>query len=73
MQIVSKSYEEDHFKLVIDFLKKLDADTFCRNLPKCQFAKKKIRWLGYKITQSGISPLESKTSSIFALNPPNTI
>ena len=56
---VSKGSEEDHFQLVIDCLKKLDADNFRTNLNKCHFAKQEISWLGYNITQSGISPLES--------------
>ena len=34
--IVSKG-SEDHFKLVVNCLKKLDADKLCINLPKCHF------------------------------------
>ena len=71
--IVSKGSEEDHFKLVLDCLKKLDADNLRINLPKCHFAKQKISWLGYNITQSGTSPLEIKTSAILSLQPPNTL
>ena len=70
--IVSKSSEEDHFQLVIDCLKKLDADNLRIKLPKCHFAKQEMSWLGYSITQSGISPLESKFSAIFPLQPSNT-
>ena len=71
--IVSKGSEDDHFQLVLDCLRKLDADNLRINLPKCHFAKQQISWLGYNITQSGISPLESKTSSIISLQPPNTL
>ena len=71
--IVSKGSEEDHFTLVIDCVKKLDADNLRINLPKCHFAKQEISWLGYNITQTGISPLETKTSSILSLQPPNTL
>ena len=70
--IVSKGSEDDHFQLVLDCLEKLDVDNLRINLPKCHFAKQKNSWLGYNITQSGISPLESKTSSIMSLQPPNT-
>ena len=65
--IVSKGSEEDHFQLVVDCLMKLDAYNLRINLPKCHFAKQEISWLGYKITQSGTSPLETKTSSILSL------
>ena len=71
--IVSKGSEEDHFKLVLDCLKKLDADNLRINLPKCHFAKLEVSWLGYYITQSGTSPLETKTSAILSLQPPNTL
>ena len=47
--IVSKGSEDDHFQLVLDCLKKLDADNLRINLPKCHFAKQKISWLGYNI------------------------
>ena len=71
--IVSKGPEDDHFQLVTNCLKKLDADNLRINLPKCHFAKQEISWLGYKITQTGISPLESKTSAILSLQAPNTL
>ena len=69
--IVSKGSEgsegSDHFQLVVDCLKKLDADNLRINLPKCHFAEQEISWLGYNITQSGTSPLETKTSSNLSL------
>ena len=71
--IVSKGSEIDCFQLVIDCLKKLDVDKLRINLPKCRFVKQEISWLGYHITQSGTSPLESKISAIFSLQPPNTL
>ena len=43
------------------------------NLPKCHFGKLEIDWLGYHISQSGISPLESKTAAILALETPKTL
>ena len=71
--IVSKGSDEGHFKLVTNCLKKLDADNLCINLPKCHFAKQKISWLAYDITQTGISPLKSKKSAIISPQPPNTL
>ena len=71
--IVSKGSEEDHFKLVTKCLKKLDADNLSINSPKYHFAKQEISCLGYNITQTGISPQESKKSAIISLQPPNTL
>ena len=50
--IVSKRSEDDLFQLVINCLKKLDADNLRINLPKCHFAKQEISRLEYNITQS---------------------
>ena len=54
-------------------LKRPDDENFRINLPKCHFGKLEINWLGYHISQSGILPLESKTSSILALEAPKTL
>ena len=62
--IVSKGSAEDHFTLISNYLKKLDTDNLRINLPKCHFAKQELLWLGYNITHSGISPLESKNLCI---------
>ena len=70
---VSKGSDEDQFQLVLDCLKKLNASNLRINLPKCHFAKQKFSWMGYNITQSRKSPLESKTSAILSLQPPNTL
>ena len=63
--IVSKDSEEDHFEIVTDSPKKLDADKLCMNIPACHFGKPAIAWLGCNITQLVIAPVESKTSGIF--------
>ena len=54
----STGSEADHLAYVTKCLKKLDDDNLRFNLQKCHFAKTEIEWLGYKFTQTGISPLE---------------
>ena len=71
--IVSKCSEENHVKLVKDYLQQLDAGNLRINLPRCHFAQPEILWLTYNISQSGISPLESKTSVNVALKQPNAL
>ena len=73
ISIVSKVSDENHFLLITNGLKKIDADNLRISLPKSHFAKQQILRLGYKITQSGISPHESNTSAILSLQPPTTI
>ena len=71
--IVSTGTEADHLAYVFKCLKKLDDDNQRINLQKCHFAKTQIEWLGYKFTQTGISPLESKTAEILSIPPPTTL
>ena len=52
---------------------KLDEDNLRNNLQKCYFAKTEIEWLGYKFTQTGVSPLENKTATILAIPSSSTL
>ena len=54
-------------------LQRLDDKSLRINLPKCHFSKLEIDWLGYHISQLGISPLESKPAAILALEAPKTL
>ena len=71
--IASTGTEADHLAYVIKCLKKLDEDNLRINLQKCHFAKTENEWLGYKFTQTGISPPESKTAAISTVPPPTTL
>ena len=71
--IVSSGTETDHLACVTKCLKRLDEDNLRISLQKCRFAKTEIEWLGYKFTQTGISPLESKTAGILVIPPPTTL
>ena len=71
--IVSKESLEEHKSYAMNCLKRLNDENLRINLPKCHFGKLEIDWLGYHISQSGISPLESKTSAILALASPKTL
>ena len=54
-------------------LKRLDDENLRINHSKCHFGKLEIDWLGYHSSQSGISPIESKTAAILALEAPKTL
>ena len=68
--VVSLSSKEDQLKLVFNCFQKLDEDNLRTNLLKCHCAKTEIEWLRYKFTQSGIVPIETKTSAILNLTAP---
>ena len=67
--IVSTGSESDHFSYVTKCLKKIDEDNFRINLQKCHFANTEIEWLEDNFTQTGISPLETKTAAILTIPP----
>ena len=71
--IVSKGSLEDHRCYVMNCFKRLDDENLRINLIKCHFGKLEIDWLGYHISLSGISPLESKTAAILSLEAPKTL
>ena len=71
--IVSTGTGTDRLAYVTKCVKKLDEEYLRVNLQKCHFAKTEKEWLGYKFTQTGISPLESKTAAILTIPPPTTL
>ena len=71
--IVSKGFLNEHKNYVMKCLQRLDDENLKINLPICHFGKLEIDWLGYHISQLGISPLESKTAAILALEAPKTL
>ena len=70
--IVSQNSEEEHKQYVLKCLKHLDDENLRINLSKCPFSKLEIDSLGDHISQSGILPIESKTSAILSLEAPKT-
>ena len=71
--IITKGSPHDHELDIYKNLSRLEKENLAIKLEKCEFAKSSIIWLGYKITQSGISPTVKKTDSILNLKPPNTL
>ena len=71
--IVSRGGIEKHLDLVRKSLIKLDQENLRINLPKCHFAKDKIKRLGHNIRQTGITPLLNKTDAIGKLSAPSNL
>ena len=71
--IITKGSILDHEHDIYKVLSRLDKENLAIKLEKCEFSKSSITWLGYKITQSGISATVKKTDSIMNLKPPNTL
>ena len=66
--IVSRGGIEQHLDPVRKSLIKLDQKNLRINLAKCHFTKDRSGWLGYSITQTGITSLSNKTEAIEKLS-----
>ena len=62
--IVTKGTKQEHLDKVREFLKVIDDAELQLKAGKCNFAKQEIEWLGFKLTNSGISPINSKVQGI---------
>ena len=70
--IASKGTKIEHIALVEKILKKLDVSNVALKLRKCEFAKTECEWLGFRIGESGITPLVRKTQAIEDLKTPKS-
>ena len=62
--IVTKGTTQEHLDKVREILKVIDDAELQLKAGKCNFAKQEIEWLGFKLTNSGISPINSKGQGI---------
>ena len=62
--VASKGNFFNHKKIVYKILSTLDSYNFVVKWSKCKFFQKKIKWLGFKISKSGVAPLIDKTKAI---------
>ena len=58
--ILTKVTKEKHFEAKKQVLKRLDNANVTLKREKCKFAEEEIEWLGYKLSQTGIKPINSK-------------
>ena len=61
--IFSKTLD-DHIKHVREVLQRFDKQKLVVNLKKCEFAKRELEFLGFRISADGILPSVSKTKAI---------
>ena len=62
--IVTKGTKNQHLDKVREILKTLDHAELQFKARKCNFAKNEIEWLGFKLTEQGISPVNTKVQGI---------
>ena len=62
--IVTKGTKQQHMNKVREVLKILDNANLQLKAEKCVVAQESIEWLGYKLTRTGISPVNAKSQGI---------
>ena len=62
--IVTKGTKQQHLDKAREILKAFDEAELQLKAGKCIFAKQEIEWLGFKLTNSGILPINSKVQGI---------
>ena len=68
--IVTKGSIDEHETEVRETMKKLEQAGYKLNPKKCEFFKKEIEWVGHKIDQQGIRPLQDELEAITKINTP---
>ena len=71
--VVPKGSEQEHEKLIMNVLEKLDRENLALKLSKCEFFQNELNWLGHKLLSEGISPKITKTEAILKLSPPKSL
>ena len=69
--VVTKGSKEEHMKKLIDVLTKLKNAGYRLRETKSKIFKTEIEWIGYRIDQAGIRPLQDKLLAIKELKQPN--
>ena len=68
--VVTKGSKEQHKNELIDVLTRLENAGYRLSKNKSQFFKTEIEWIGHKIDQNGIRPLQDKLMAIKELKQP---
>ena len=68
--LVHSRTEAEHLQTLEKIFAKLHENGLAINLKKCEFLKKSVTYLGYKVTPTGILPLQRKVQAIVNFQPP---
>jgi hypothetical protein len=71
--IVFSSSWEEHMKNLRMVLDRLASANLTVKLSKCQFARKEVNWLGYVVSEGGITPDPTKVDRVLAFARPTSL
>ena len=68
--LVYSQNKEEHIKTLDEVFKRLQDNGLTLSLPKCEFGKSEVDFLGYRVNKDGICPLLRKVQAITEIPPP---
>lgn len=71
--LVTGKDKEEHDLILKQVLQRLEDSGLTLKLPKCEFNKQKVIFLGHVIDQNGISPIPAKVEAIQKIKPPTNV
>ena len=71
--IVTKGTKQQHVNKVTEVMRILDDANLQLKAGKCIIAQDSIEWLGFKLTRTGISPINTKSQGISEKLPPTNL
>ena len=70
--LVHASNEKRHYEILDEVFQRLTENGLAIKLSKCEFGKKEVEYVGYKVTKDGITPLKAKVDAIVGMQPPKS-
>lgn len=64
--------KEEHVKLLQEVLTRLAKNHMPLSIKKCVFGQNSVEYLGYKVGEQGIKPLQKKLQALHDFKPPQT-
>ena len=71
--IITGRTEEEHDKNVDEVLSRLEKANLRLKMKKCSFSKDEVRYLGFKVNSSGLSPLPEKVRALVQAPAPEDV
>ena len=71
--LVSGASDKDHLSNVEDVLKRLASAGLRRRKNKCVFTERQVTYLGHKVSEEGIQPLDDKVDAITSAPAPKNV
>ena len=70
--LVHSENEQEHQDILEQIFRRLEDNGLSLALDKCVFGKKAVDYLGFEVSQEGLSPLKRKVEAVYNIPPPTS-